>query len=135
MLVLLDTNVLISAILFGGVPRALLRIAIQGRVRLITSPRLLDELEELLREKFDFSHAAAAETRYEFEFLAEVVEPTEIPNVCRDPDDDEVLAAAVAGGAAAIVTGDRDLLDLGGYLGIEIVAPAAYIERLDVREE
>lgn len=130
MRVVLDTNVLISAVLFGGVPRELLWLAVQGRIRPITSAHLLDELEELLREKFGFSHAAAAETRGEFEVLAEVVETTEVPKVCRDPDDDAVLAAAAAGGAAAIATGDRDLLDLGAYGDIAILTPAALIEQL-----
>ncbi|MGH2725594.1 MAG: putative toxin-antitoxin system toxin component, PIN family [Actinomycetota bacterium] len=66
--------------------------------------------------------------------LADVVEPTDIPKVCRDPDDDEVLAAASAGDAKVIVTGDRDLLDLGRYLEIEIVPPALFVERLKAEE-
>lgn len=131
MRVVLDTNVLISAILFGGTPRELLRSAIQGRFHAVTTQRLLDELERLLREKFDFSDAAAAATRDQFEVLAEVVEPLEIPKVCRDPDDDEVLAAALAGSAVAIVTGDRDLLDLGSYRDIEIVTPAVFERHLE----
>lgn len=133
MRVLLDTNVLVSAILFGGVPRELLRHAIRGRFVPVTSSRLLDELEDLLERKFEFSPAAAAETRGEFEALADVVRPKEVPRVCRDPDDDEVLAAAVAGRAAAVVTGDRDLLDLGTYGDIEIVTPAVLATRLGHR--
>lgn len=130
MRVVLDTNVLISAILFGGPPRELLQHAIQGRLQPVTSARLLDELEELLEGKFGFSPVAAAETRSEFEVLAEVVEPVEVPKVCRDPDDDEVLVAAVLGGAAVIVTGDRDLLDLGTHQGIEIQLPGVFVRRI-----
>lgn len=131
MRVLLDTNVLVSAVLFGGIPHALLRSAIEGRLRLVTSSHLLDELEEVLEGKFGFSRAAAVETRAELETLGKLVEPAEVPRVCRDPDDDEVLAAAMLGEASVIVTGDRDLLDFGSYQGIEILTPALLAARLD----
>jgi len=128
--VVLDTNVLLSAILFGGVPRRLLQAVIDGRIRLVTSRHLLDEFEELLEGRFGFSMAAAVETRSELEVLAEIVEPVDVPRVCRDPDDDQVLAAATAGQAEAIVTGDRDLLVLEWYNSIEILTPAMFAPRL-----
>lgn len=131
MRVVLDTNVLLSAILFGGVPRRLLQVVMDGRLRLVTSRHLLDEFEEILEEKFGFSKAAAVETRSELEILAEVVEPVDVPKVCRDPDDDQVLAAAQAGAAEVIVTGDRDLLILEWHGDIEILTPAAMAVRLE----
>ncbi|MGZ4105023.1 MAG: putative toxin-antitoxin system toxin component, PIN family [Actinomycetota bacterium] len=130
MRVVLDTNVLLSAISFGGVPRRLLQAVIDGRLRLVTSRHLLDEFEEILEEKFGFSKAAAVETRSELEVLAEIVEPVDVPKECRDPDDDQVLAAAQAGAAEVIVTGDRDLLVLEWYNNIEILPPAMFIPRL-----
>jgi len=128
---LLDTNVLISAIVFGGLPRRLLLMAIVGEIQLVTSPVLLDELEELLVEKFGFSPAGARATRAELESLAEVVAPIDVPVVCRDRDDDEVLAAAVAGGAEFIVTGDEDLLVLELHGEVRIVSPAEFKRVLD----
>lgn len=130
MRVLLDTNVLLSAILFGGVPRRLLQAVIDGRIRLVTSRHLLDEFEGILEEKFGFSMAAAVETRSELEVLAEIVEPVDIPQVCRDPDDDQVLASATVGAAEVIVTGDRDLLVLEWYNKIEILTPAMFAPRI-----
>jgi putative PIN family toxin of toxin-antitoxin system len=128
--VLLDTNVIISGILFGGFARELLGKALRGEIALVTSPVLLDELEDLLAAKFSFSPAAARETRRELEALGDVVEPTEIPDVCRDADDNAVMAAAGTGGAEAIVTGDEDLLVLGVYRKIPILRPADLVHRL-----
>lgn len=130
MRVLLDTNVLLSAILFGGVPRRSLGAVIDGRFRLVTSRHLLDEFEELLERRFGFTRAAAVETRSELEVLAETVEPVDVPKVCRDPDDDHVLAAAMVGEAEVIVTGDRDLLVLEWYNKIEILTPSMFAPRL-----
>lgn len=126
MRVVLDTNVLISAILFGGLPRHILRQAINGDFRFATSPHLLDEMEEVLHDRFTFSRRAAVETRAELEAIAELFQPESVPTVCRDPDDNEVLAVAVCARAACIVTGDRDLLDIGTYEGVAIMSPAAF---------
>ena len=126
MLVLLDTNVLISGILFRGLPRSLLERAIRGELDLVTSPSLLDELERILTDEFRFPPEVARMVRGELATLAEMVVPEEVPTVSRDPDDDQVLAAAVAGGARAIVTGDRDLLALETYRGITILSPAEF---------
>ncbi|MFA5787231.1 MAG: putative toxin-antitoxin system toxin component, PIN family [Actinomycetota bacterium] len=130
MRILLDTNVLVSAIFLGGQPRELVRIAARGRVELVTSSHLLDELEAVLEEKFGFPRSAAREIRAEVEALSAIAEPLRVPKVCRDRDDDQVLAVAVAGRAQVIATGDRDLLNVGSHQGIEIQTPAAAISRI-----
>ncbi len=129
MRVLLDTNVLISGILFRGLPRSLLERAIRGELALVTSPALLDELERVLGDRFHVPRELARLARGELETLAELVAPDDVPSVSRDPDDDQVLAAAVAGEAEAIVTGDRDLLVLLVHRGIPILTPAGFESR------
>lgn len=124
MRVLLDTNVLISGILFRGLPRSLLERAIRGELDLVTSPVLLDELERVLTDALGVPPELARLARSELEALAEVVVPNDVPSVSRDPDDDQVLAAALE--ARAIVTGDRDLLVLQTYRGIPILSPAEF---------
>lgn len=135
MRVLLDTNVLVSAILFGGVPRSLLERGIRGELEVVTSPTLMDELEELLDRKFGFPAEAARQVRAELELLAEVVRPRVVPRVLRDPDDDEVLAAALTGDADVIVTGDTDLLELGSHRGVQILTPRDFLNIANSNDE
>lgn len=126
MRVLLDTNVLVSAVLFAGLPRTLLDHALRGEFLLVTGALLLDEFEDVLRERFGFDRAAARLTRAEVEAVAELAVPATVQAVSRDPDDDIVLATAVAGQAAVIVTGDRDLLVLGSHGGVPIRTPRQF---------
>lgn len=123
MRVVFDTNVLVSAVLFGGLPGELLTRALHGELALITSATLMDELEGVLIDSFSLDRSFVRNVRSELELLAEVVSVPDVPRVVRDPDDDAVLAAAIAGGASVIVTGDRDLLVLGEHHGIRIVTP------------
>ena len=130
MRVVLDTNVLISAIHFrGSVPRRLLELVIRGDLQLVTSPHLLDELQAVLGEDLGWSPAQAVLVRRQLEDLAELVAPTEVPRICRDPNDDEVLAAATLGTAAVVITGDKDLLVLERHGDVEIVSPADFLRR------
>lgn len=126
MRVLYDTNVLVSAILFGGLPRRLLQRALRGEVDLVSGPTLLDEFEDVLVERFGFERSAARLTRTEIEAVSELVLPSTVPRLSRDPDDDVVLATAAAGEVAVIVTGDKDLLVLGAYAGIPIRTPRQF---------
>ena len=130
MRVLLDTNVIISAILFGGIPRQTLEAVLIGDLELVTSPALLTELESILVRKFEFRGTAAASVRSEMESIAELVEPEEIPPILRDVPDNEVLAAADEGRVNFIVTGDKEMLALGRHGAIEIVSPRALMDRL-----
>lgn len=126
--VLVDTSVLISAIVFGGAPRSVLEFGLRGRVRLVTSRYLLGELERVLVSRFHFSADAAREVGTELEGASLVVDPTDIPRVSRDRADDEVLAAAHLGRATWIVTGDEDLLALTAYQGIAILSSRRFLE-------
>jgi putative PIN family toxin of toxin-antitoxin system len=128
---ILDTNVLISAYVFpGGRPEAVYRLALEGQLEIGTSRTLLAELGRVLGQKFgwmpDRVEAAVAQVAR----IAAVVEPGEtVRVVTADPADDRVLEAARAFGADVIVSGDRHLLDLGTWSGIEIISPAELIAR------
>ena len=112
MRILLDTNVLIAALIARGVCHQLLEHCVRNH-ELVTSEFILNELREKLVEKFNYSAQVADEVIGLLRSRMEVALATVLDApVCRDPDDDNVLAAALAGDCAAIVTGDNDLLVL-----------------------
>lgn len=130
MTVVLDTNVLVAALVAEGLCREVVHRVIRMR-GVATSRPLLDELDTTLRRKFTVTPATAAFLKA-FRQLVRIVDPAPLGRpICRDPDDDIVLATAVAAGANLIVTGDDDLLVLGTYAGITIVSPRRLLELLD----
>jgi putative PIN family toxin of toxin-antitoxin system len=128
--VVLDTNVIVAAMVAEGLCREVVHRAVRMRI-LASSARLMDELEATLRRKFGVTPAARAFLKA-FRQQIPLVEPLTLPKtICRDPDDDVVLATAIAANANLIVTGDRDLLVLEAYEGINIVSPRRFLEWLD----
>ena len=138
MRLVLDTNTVVSGLIWGGVPGQLIDAAAAGTVQIISSVPLLGELHDVLfRKKFTVKLAEqgvdAADLFEGYAALVELVDPADIgPVILADPDDDIVLATAVAGNAAAIVSGDAHLLGIGEFRGMPIVTPAAAVSRLVV---
>ena len=136
MRVVLDTNVVASALLWGGTPERLIELAGEGSLELFTSQAFLAELAGILeRAKFGRKlrqkNLAAAEIVSRYRELAETVEAPPIEEAqLRDPDDAAVLACALAARADAIVSGDADLRALGTYQEIPILNPAECLQRI-----
>ena len=133
----IDTHVLLAGLLWRGPPHALLEHVRGGTVSMVSSPALLAELADVLgRAKFDAiltkTNTSRERSLAEVRQLAEVIEPPPLPQpVCRDPDDDEVLALALAAQVELIVSGDDDLLSLGSFEGISIIAPAQAVKVIE----
>ena len=133
----IDTNVLLSGLLWRGQPHALLEHVRAGTVSMVSSPALLAELADVIgRAKFDAiltkTNTSRERSLAEVRQLAEVIDPPPLPApVCRDPDDDEVLALALAAQVDLIVSGDDDLLVLGSFEGISIVNAAEALRLID----
>ena len=123
----LDTNVLVSALLWQGKPGRLIEAAGEQRIRLCTSRAMLDELEATLNKKklaraVAATGSTAADMLARYGRIATVVRARRLREpVSRDADDDAVLACALAARAGAVVTGDDDLLVLERFEGIAII--------------
>ena len=131
MRVVVDTNVLVSGIVFGGVPGRILDAWIEKRFELIVSPDIVDEYtrvgERLVQRypKADLRPVLALIAR-----SAESISGVSIPvSVCEDPDDDKFLACALAAGADLIVSGDRGLCAVSGHEGIPILTPRRFVDQ------
>lgn len=126
MRLVLDTNILIAAFVARGTCHDLLNHCERAH-DIVGSEFILGEFEAKLLRKFRVPPEEAAEVVSLVRGHMEVVDPPALDEpACRDPDDDWILAAAIAGECECIVTGDRDLLSLGSYSGIPILAPGAF---------
>lgn len=138
MRIVLDTNVVLSALLWRGKPHRLLAtIAQQSGIQLCSSPTPLEELAAVLSrptvtKRLDVIGRSALEVLADYVEVIELVEPDAVPRVVvADADDDQVVAAAVAARADLIVTGDRKhLLPLGSYKGIDLVDATEAMRRI-----
>ena len=131
MRVVIDTNILISAIFWPGKPKQLLNQVRRKEVTFVTSDVLLTELREVLtrRDKpFKLSEQEAQRILATVRELAEVVQPRSLVSICRDEPDNRVLESAVDGRADCIITGDKHLLNLQSFEGIKIVTVTDFLK-------
>jgi hypothetical protein len=135
MRVVVDVNIWISALLWGGVPDKVVILAQEQTITIFASDALFLELETTLRRPKFQSKIQSLNLNLEdvIDATKDVLEfcPTisvDVPQL-RDPKDTVVLAAAVAASAEAIVTGDLDLLVLIEFNGIPILTPQDFLSR------
>lgn len=126
----LDTNVVISAIFFGGLPRQILARWIAGDFELCLSPEIFDEYVRVC------DRLAASHPGLEYrELLAAILGHATLvsdddvtPGITADPDDDKFMACGRAS-QAVVVSGDRHLLDAAGWEGVEVLTPRGFLAR------
>ena len=130
MRVVVDTNVLISGVFFGGFPRKILRASVEGRIRACASLEILNEYQEIIREMVQ-----RRQGNIDVSILnpliqsMEIVEPTSKIEICRDPDDDKFINCARDAQAMYIVSGDKDLLVIQEFENISIVTAKEFCGR------
>jgi putative PIN family toxin of toxin-antitoxin system len=128
--IVLDTNVFISAIFFGGQPAKILQAWRDRKIQIVLSEEILSEyhrIAEGLSEKYPKIDIG----RF-FELLIHYSEMIETQHVsvaaCEDSDDDKFLECAIASGSKLIVSGDKHLLDVSGYEGISVLKPREFVD-------
>jgi putative PIN family toxin of toxin-antitoxin system len=128
MKIVLDTNVLIAALISPGRCADLVEHCVSVHT-IVTSQFVLDELRGHLLGKFGYTTEEAEEAIALLGPQMQIVVPERLDQpVCRDADDDVILGTAKAGQAECIVTGDKDLLVIQRYEGIEIVTPGGFLD-------
>jgi putative PIN family toxin of toxin-antitoxin system len=129
MRIVVDTNVLISALVFGGPPGQVLEPAESGLCSLHFSPSIEAEVESILEAKFGggTKHIQAATQRL-WSFGTRIYPRVPLAVITDDPDDDRILECAVAAEADAIVSGDRHLLRLGSFQSIPIKSSRQFLD-------
>ncbi len=129
MIVVLDTNVLVSALQFSrsqGIPARAVTKAMTVDV-IAFADEMRSETLRILVDKFrwDESHAVATlDAILDFGMLVSLEGNV---HLCRDPKDDMFLECAVVSGAKVLISGDRDLLSLGSVQGTRVITPAQYV--------
>ena len=126
--VVLDTNVLVSSLIFGQKPQQIENLILEKNVIGITSSILLAELADVLTKKFHFNEFRLKQTEKKIEKNFIFVQPTSIIKILKDDSDNRVLEAALEGKCQYIITGDKELLSLGKFKGIKIVRVAEFLD-------
>jgi putative PIN family toxin of toxin-antitoxin system len=132
MRIVLDTNIFISGIFWGGIPGQIISAAQNRDFELVTSLECIYELHRVLNEFKDTLGVDIVEfwTRFAISESLITLPQIRFAAIKEDPDDNKFLDAAVAGKAKFIVSGDKHLLDLKEFKGIRILKPADFIALL-----
>lgn len=131
MLVLYDTNVLVTFLSRRDAVLAFKKYISEKRIVHISSLHILNEVEAVLSERMGLTRKKAKIAARLLERQSTIVNPIDIEKICRDPFDDYVLAAAKEGGVDYLVTEDEDLLVLKRYRNVKIVNISTFRSIID----
>lgn len=126
----LDTNVLISSIFWKGPSRRIVDLAIANKIKSITSPEILEEVEAVLYEDFpQVPYAKIEEIMRDILSYSQLIIPRRFTvKRLRDIKDTKIIACALSAKADYVVTGDKDLLVLKKYESTKILTPKAFLD-------
>ncbi len=140
--IVIDTNILVSAILTSeGNPAKILKLVLEGKLNLITSPAILEETRQVfnypkLAKLMEKNNITRQEVYGFLDKMSRVALITpgqlEINAILEDPADNKIIVCALEGGADFIISGDHHLTDLKIFQGIKIVGPAAFLKIVNI---
>ncbi|MGI6689421.1 MAG: putative toxin-antitoxin system toxin component, PIN family [Christensenellales bacterium] len=129
--VVIDTNVVASAIFFGGQPRRLLELLLQRKLEAFVSPEIVEEYHETVQYLQNKYPAKKVVVPLTYIIAAcKMVKPTTQLHICRDPDDNKFIECALDTHCLCIVSGDKDLLLLKQVQGIQMVTVAEFFQNI-----
>lgn len=132
MKIVIDTNVIISALFFGGMPRKLIEHFFNGDFSAFVSPQIVQEYtetyEEIHKKYSDRGNPVILQKIIE---KSNIIIPQKEVTICRDPDDNKFISCALEGKCLYIVSGDNDLLSLGKVEDVEIVTIAEFLKKIE----
>lgn len=131
MMVVLDTNVLVSGMFWTGPPNQILKAWFSGSLVLVYTEEILNEYTSVVqRYQAMYTQVDGRRVLGLLELSGHRVDPLQLDNqICTDPDDDKFIACALAVPCPMIVSGDRHLLDVDGFEGIKAMSPRAFVDR------
>jgi putative PIN family toxin of toxin-antitoxin system len=127
--VVFDTNILLSAFIFGGNPEKLFELARAKKIQLLTSSSILAEFATRLKDKFLWDDADIAEAIKTIGYSSELIKPTQRLTVLDDDPDNRVLECALEGKADLVVSGDKHLLSLKEFEKIPVLKAADLVSK------
>jgi putative PIN family toxin of toxin-antitoxin system len=129
-----DSNIWVSALVFGGKPLTFIELALDGQIELAISDAILNETLRILGDKLRRTTDQLSEAEGYMRAITRLVTPTEtLDAVKTDASDNHILEYAVAGGSDTVVSGDVDLPQMGSFRGIKIVRVADFLAEWQAR--
>ena len=127
--VLLDTNILISALGWSGKPKVIFEKCLHGELVLVTSPNQIEELRRVMDyPKFNFTEEQKARFISIILEIATMVEITgKVKVIVDDPDDNAILETAIVGNANYLISGDPHLLKLKEFARVKIITASEFL--------
>ena len=130
MRIVIDTNVVASAIFFGGRPKDLIELVVSKKLDAYASTEIITEYQETTDELCNkYPEKSVKPPLATIVSAMKMIEPTSRIAICRDPDDDIFINCAVDANCLYIVSGDKDLLSLGNYDKLQIVTVSEFFHR------
>ncbi len=129
MRVVVDTNVIASAIFFGGKPQSIINLIMNGRIDAFVTKEILEEYTDTINYlKNKYPGKKSRIPLIEIEEKCNVIESHSSIHICRDPDDNKFIECAQDSACYYIVSGDKDLLSIRNYNGIKILTVTKFLE-------
>ena len=135
MKMVIDTNVFISAVFFGGLPLKVLHSIISKQNDAYISPQIWDEYNDVIERLTKKNPSRLKHQLIDEVFkVFKVISPSTAISICRDPDDDKFISCAIDAGCQYLVSGDDDLLSLGKVEEVTICTPSEFLNTLRTEE-